>query len=134
MRIEESDNHECEFKLIDISDSEWDGIFLEGIRSLVSEAREGKTDFIVLPYDAEEVKDLPKTTHSIEIDDGDTEALVQIGAVAMIKRGLEIDNYIDYGAGHRKVQHKIDNSKYWREEAEKWKELAEYYGRLLESE
>ncbi len=46
---------------------------------------------------------------------------------------LEKKNYIDYGAGPREVQHVIGND-HWKIECEKWKELAEYYGRLLEAD
>ena len=45
-----------------------------------------------------------------------------------------IDAYIDFGAGPREIQHIMKDDTYWRDQAEKYKNLAEYYGRLLEME
>ena len=91
MRVEESDVHECELKLEDISEEEYQAMFLEGMRALVAEARDGKVDdYIVLPYEDTPDEVRSKSTTSIEISDEDTDALVQIGAVSMIKRGLKM--------------------------------------------
>jgi hypothetical protein len=91
MRVEEVEGKTCDLKLEDISEEEYSAMFLEGIRELVREARKGKvSDYIVLPYDdvPKEIKDKAKGA-TLEVSDEDSDALVQIGAVSMIKKGLK---------------------------------------------
>ncbi len=91
MRVEEVEGKTCDLKLEDISEEEYSVMFLEGIRELVREARKGKvSDYIVLPYDdvPKEIKDKAKGA-TLEVSDEDSDALVQIGAVSMIKKGLK---------------------------------------------
>lgn len=86
---------ECDIQLTDITEEEWDAMFLEGLQVLVNEAREGKVDdYIVIPYRPElDDLDLPKPKHTLEISDEDVDALVQIGAVSMIMKGIkEMEN------------------------------------------
>ena len=97
MNVTESETHRCDLQLENITEEEHQAMFLEGIRALVSEAREGKVgDYIVLPYDytPETIKEA--TTSTVEVDDETVDALVQIGAVAMITRGI---NAIKEGVG-----------------------------------
>jgi hypothetical protein len=89
MNVTESETHRCDLQLEDITKEEHQAMFLEGIRTLVNEAREGNVgDYIVLPYDytPETIKSSTATT--VEIDDETVDALVQIGAVSMITKGL----------------------------------------------
>lgn len=90
MNVTESKTHKCDFQLENITEEEHQAMFLEGIRTLVNEAREGNVgDYIVLPYD----EDLPEalkdgSTSTVEISDEDVDALVQIGAVSMITKSI----------------------------------------------
>jgi hypothetical protein len=89
MNVTESKTHKCDLQLDNITEEEHQAMFLEGIRTLVNEAREGNVgDYIVLPYDytPETIKSSTATT--VEIDDETVDALVQIGAVSMITKGL----------------------------------------------
>ena len=100
MRVEEVEGKTCDIKLEDITEEEYGAMFLEGIRELVNEAREGKvSDYIVLPYDVvpKEIKDKAKG-NTWEVSDEDSDALVQIGAVSMIKKGLKTSEEDDYYA------------------------------------
>lgn len=90
MKVTESETHKCDIQLDDISEDEHQAMFLEGLRVLVKEARDGHIgDYIVLPY-----KDVPEgllspSTSTLEISDEDVDALIQIGAVSMIMKGIE---------------------------------------------
>ena len=100
MRVEEVAGKTCDLKLEDINEEEYSAMFLEGIRELVREARKGKvSDYIVLPYDdvPKEIKDKAKG-NTWEVSDEDSDALVQIGAVSMIKKGLKTSEEDDYYA------------------------------------
>ena len=66
-------------------------MFLEGIKVLVNEAREGNVgDYIVLPYNYTPESIKKSTTSAVEILDEDVDALVQIGAVSMIMSGVKM--------------------------------------------
>ena len=89
MNITESETHRCDIQLENITEEEHQAMFLEGIKTLVNEARDGKVgDYIVLPY--EDTPDIIKeaSTSTVEISDEDVDALVQIGAVSIITRGI----------------------------------------------
>ena len=52
MNVTESETHKCDIQLDNITEEEHQAMFLEGIKTLVNEAREGNVgDYIVLPYD-----------------------------------------------------------------------------------
>ena len=105
MRVEEVEGKTCDLKLEDITEEEYGAMFLEGIRELVSEARKGMvSDYIVLPYEdvPEEIKDKAKG-NTWEVSDEDSDALVQIGAVSMIKKGLKVVEEEDYYAKLQKL-------------------------------
>ena len=98
MRVEEVEGKTCDLKLEDITEEEYGAMFLEGIREVVSEARKGMvSDYIVLPYEdvPDEIKDKAKG-NTWEVSDEDSDALVQIGAVRMIKKGLKVAEEEDY--------------------------------------
>jgi hypothetical protein len=89
MNVTESETHRCDIQLDNITEEEHQAMFLEGIRTLVNEAREGNVgDYIVLPYDYTPETIKAGTTSTVEIDDETVDALVQIGAVSMITKGL----------------------------------------------
>ena len=93
MKVTESKTHKCDLKLDNITEEEHQAMFLEGIRALVSEARAGKAgDYIVLDYDytPETIKEA--ATSTVEVDDETVDALVQIGAVSMITKGLKLSD------------------------------------------
>jgi CRISPR/Cas system-associated exonuclease Cas4 (RecB family) len=105
MRVEEVEGKTCDLKLEDITEEEYGAMFLEGIRELVSEARAGMvSDYIVLPYEdvPDEIKDKAKG-NTWEVSDEDADALLQIGAVSMIKRGLKVAEEEDYYAKLQKL-------------------------------
>ena len=87
---------ECDIQLTDITEEEWNAMFLEGVRELVRLAREnsGKDgNYFVLPYTPELEKELGECKNKVEIDDADVNALVQVGAVSMIMKGIkEMEN------------------------------------------
>jgi hypothetical protein len=105
MRVEEVEGKTCDLKLEDITEEEYGAMFLEGIRELVSEARKGMvSDYIVLPYEdvPDEIKDKAKG-NTWEVSDEDSDALVQIGVVSMIKKGLKVAEEEDYYAKLQKL-------------------------------
>lgn len=90
MKVTESKTHECDLQLENITEEEHQAMFLEGLRVLVDEAREGNVgEYIVLPYDDlnEDLKGI--STSTVEISNEDVDALVQIGAVSMITKAIE---------------------------------------------
>lgn len=90
MNVEQSENHETEFQLTNITEEEYQLMFLEGLKEVVHEVREGKTEYVVLPYNAQTANLMESSKPStVELADEDVDALVQVGAVAMIKRGIE---------------------------------------------
>ena len=89
MNVTESETHRCDLQLENITEEEHQAMFLEGIRTLVDEAREGNVgDYIVLPYDYTPETIKASTTSTVEINSEDVDALVQIGAVSMITKGI----------------------------------------------
>jgi len=105
MRVEEVEGKTCDLKLEDITEEEYGAMFLEGIREVVSEARKGMvSDYIVLPYEdvPDEIKDKAKG-NTWEVSDEDADALLQIGAVSMIKKGLKVAEEEDYYAKLQKL-------------------------------
>jgi hypothetical protein len=114
MNVTESETHRCDIQLDNITEEEHQAMFLEGIRTLVNEAREGNVgDYIVLPYDYTPETIKAGTTSTVEINSEDVDALVQIGAVSMITKGLnaikEDDEY------YKNLKDFIDN-----DSTEKW--------------
>ena len=117
MRVEEVEGKTCDLKLEDITEEEYGAMFLEGIRELVSEARAGMvSDYIVLPYEdvPDEIKDKAKG-NTWEVSDEDSDALVQIGVVSMIKKGLKVVEEEDY---YTKLQ-KLADTDEWESDEDK---------------
>ena len=117
MNVTESETHKCDIQLDNITEEEHQAMFLEGIRTLVDEAREGNVgDYIVLPYDYTPETIKAGTTSTVEINSEDVDALVQIGAVSMITKGInaikEDDEY------YKNLKDFIDNdsTEEWYEE------------------
>ena len=108
MKVTESETHRCDIQLEDITEEEQQAMFLEGIKALVNEAREGKVgDYIVLPYEHTPESIKSSTTSTVEIDDETVDALVQIGAVSMLTKGMKLikeeDEY------YKKLKDFVDN-------------------------
>ena len=117
MNVTESETHRCDIQLEDITEEEYGAMFLEGIRELVSEARKGMvSDYIVLPYEdvPDEIKDKAKG-NTWEVSDEDSDALVQIGVVSMIKKGLKVVEEEDY---YTKLQ-KLADTDEWESDEDK---------------
>ena len=91
-------------------------MFLEGLKTLVYEAREGNVgDYIVLPYDYTPETIKAGTTSTVEINSEDVDALVQIGAVSMITKGINAIK--DEDQYYKNLKDFIDN-----DSTEKWDE------------
>ena len=124
MNITESETHRCDIQLENITEEEHQAMFLEGIKTLVNEARDGKVgDYIVLPY--EDTPDIIKeaSTSTVEISDEDVDALVQIGAVSIITRGINaIKEDVEY---YKNLKDFIDNdsTEDWDDEQHSWNKL-----------
>ena len=85
MIIEEVENKPGDFTVSDVTPEEKQHLFKKGISALVNEARKGKTQFIVLDPDhpaAPKEDDDPKLT--VEIDDDDVQALIQVGITQIL--------------------------------------------------
>ena len=124
MNVTESKTHKCDLRLENITEDEHQAMFLEGIKTLVNEARDGKVgDYIVLPYDYTPETIKAGTASTVEIDDETVDALVQIGAVSMITKGLnaikENDEY------YKNLKDFIDNdsTEDWDDEQHSWYKL-----------
>ena len=124
MNVTESETHRCDLQLENITEEEHQAMFLEGIRTLVNEAREGNVgDYIVLPYDYTPETIKAGTTSTVEINSEDVDALVQIGAVSMITRVInaikEDDEY------YKNLKDFIDNdsTEDWDDEQHSWHKL-----------
>ena len=90
MKVSDSKTHRCDIVLEDISEEEHNLMFLEGLKVLVKEARDGHIgEYVVLPYKDNEVLLIGSKTTTIEISDEDVDALVQIGAVSIITKGMK---------------------------------------------
>lgn len=90
MNVTESKTHKCDIHLEDVTEEEQQAMFLEGIRVLVNEAREGNIgEYIVLPYEHTPESIKASTTSTVEISDADVDTLVQIGAVSMLTKGMK---------------------------------------------
>ena len=124
MNVTESETHKCDIQLENITEEEHQAMFLEGIKTLVNEAREGNVgDYIVLPYDYTPETIKAGTTSTVEITSEDVDALVQIGAVSMITKSI---NAIKEGDEYYKnLKDFIDNdsTEDWDDEQHSWHEL-----------
>jgi len=98
MIVEEVENKPGDFTVSDVTPEEQQYLFKKGLSALVNEARKGKTQFIVLDPDhpaAPKEDDDSKLT--IEIDDDDVDALIQVGItqilIDFIDREKEEEDY-----------------------------------------
>jgi len=112
---EKKDGGGNDFLIKDITEAEQEVFFKLGLQTLINEAREGKTQFIVLPPTA-----LPATVDNkdklkVEIDDDEADALVQIGIVKALMNTVEAEKEEDeYYAQLKKLS--LDSDEPWDDE------------------
>ncbi|MCH9733812.1 MAG: hypothetical protein K0U78_04570 [Actinomycetia bacterium] len=85
MIVEEVENKPGDFTVKDVTPEEQQHLFKKGLSALVNEARKGKTQYIIVEPDhpsAPKEDDDPKLT--IEIDDDDVDALIQVGITQIL--------------------------------------------------
>ena len=112
---EKKDGGENDFLIKDITEEEQEVFFKLGLQALVNEAREGKTQFIVLPPTALPDAVDNKDKLSVEIDDDDADALVQIGIVKALMNTIEAEKEEDeYYEKLKKLS--LDSDEPWDEE------------------
>lgn len=115
MIVEEKEGTTNDFLIKDITEAEQEVFFKLGLQTLINEAREGKTQFIVLPPTA-----LPATVDNkdklkVEIDDDEADALVQIGIVKALMNTVEAEKEEDeYYAQLKKLS--LDSDEPWDDE------------------
>ena len=81
---EVEDSKHNDFVIEDITDEEQEYLFKKGLQALVNEARKGKTQFIVVDPEHPEVDKLDSKRLTVEIDDDDAHALIQIGITQIL--------------------------------------------------
>ncbi len=87
MNIREKEGND--FIVEDITEEEQTVFFKLGLQSLVDEAREGKTQFIVLPPEALEGAIPNKNKLTVEIDDDEADQIMTVGdAVSIVEKKL----------------------------------------------
>jgi len=81
---EVEDSETNDFVVSDVTEEEQQYLFKKGLQALVNEVRKGKTQFIVVdPEHPAAPKDTdPKL--SVEIDDDDVDALIQVGITQIL--------------------------------------------------
>ena len=89
MQIKEKAGTTNDFIVEDITEEEQAVFFKLGLQALVDEAREGKTQFIVLPPEALEGAIPNKNRLTVEIDDAEADALIQVGLVKALMNAIE---------------------------------------------
>ncbi len=98
MIVEEVENKPGDFTVNDITPEEREYLFKKGLSALVNEARKGKTQYIIVEPNHPVVKslDLKKSTVetddvTVEIDDDDVDALIQIGITQILIDFIETE-------------------------------------------
>jgi len=85
MIIEEVEDSETnDFTVSDVTEEEQQYLFKKGLQALVNEARKGKTQFIVVDPEHPVVENLDSKKLSVEIDDDDVDALIQVGITQIL--------------------------------------------------
>ena len=102
---EVEDSKTNDFTVSDVTEEEQQYLFKKGLSALVNEARKGKTQFIVVDPDHPVVKSLESLDLAeskgltVEIDDDDVDALIQVGItqilIDFIEAEKEEDGYWD---------------------------------------
>ena len=92
---EVEDSKTNDFTVSDVTEEEQQYLFKKGLSALVNEARKGKTQFIVVDPDHPVVKSLespdPKKSLTVEIDDDDVDALIQVGITQILIDFIEAE-------------------------------------------
>ena len=115
MQIKEKAGTTNDFIVEDITEEEQEVFFKLGLQALVDEAREGKTQFIVLPPEALEGAIPNKNKLTVEIDDDEADALVQVGIVKALMNAIEYDK-IDEEYYERLGKLATDTGEVWDDE------------------
>jgi len=89
MQIKEKKGTTNDFVVENITEEEQAVFFKLGLQALVDEAREGKTQFIVLPPEALEGAIPNENKLTVEIDDAEADALIQVGLVKALMNAIE---------------------------------------------
>ena len=92
---EAEDSKTNDFIVSDVTEEEQQYLFKKGLSALVDEARKGKTQFIVVDPDHPVVKSLEspdlKKSLTVEIDDDDVDALIQVGITQILIDFIETE-------------------------------------------
>ena len=115
MQIKEKAGTTNDFIVEDITEEEQAVFFKLGLQALVDEAREGKTQFIVLPPEALEGAIPNENKLKIEIDDAEADALVQVGIVKALMNAIEYEK-IDEEYYERLGKLATDTGEVWDDE------------------
>ena len=119
MIIEEVENKPGDFTVSDVTPEEKQHLFKKGISALVNEARKGKTQFIVLDPDhpaAPKEDDDPKLT--VEIDDDDVQALIQVGITQILIDFIDREKEEEGYWKNLEQACKDDSNEHWDEDKE----------------
>lgn len=82
---EVEDSKHNDFVIEDVTDEEQQYLFKKGLQALVNEARKGKLEqFIVVDPEHPAVDKLDSKKLTVEIDDDDTHALIQVGITQIL--------------------------------------------------
>ena len=84
MIVEEVENKPGDFTVKDVTPEEQQYLFKKGLSALVNEARKGKTQYIIVEPDHPVVENLDLKKNTVEIDDDDVDALIQIGITQIL--------------------------------------------------
>ena len=117
MQIKEKTGTTNDFIVEDITEEEQEVFFKLGLQALVDEAREGKTQFIVLPPEALEGAIPNENKLTVEIDDAEADALVQVGIVKALMNAIEYEK-IDEGYYERLGKLAKDLDEPWDDDCE----------------
>jgi len=84
MIVEEVENKPGDFTVKDVTPEEQQHLFKKGLSALVTEARKGKTQYIIVEPDHPVVENLDLKKNTVEIDDDDVDALIQVGITQIL--------------------------------------------------
>jgi len=81
---EVEDSETNDFTVSDVTEEEQEYLFKKGLQALVNEARKGKTQFIVVDPEHPAAPEEGTNKLSVEIDDDDVDALIQVGITQIL--------------------------------------------------
>ena len=91
MIVEEVENKPGDFTVKDVTPEEQQHLFKKGLSALVNEARKGKTQYIIVEPEHPVVKNLDLKKNTVEIDDDDVDALIQVGITQILIDFIETE-------------------------------------------